>query len=40
MTDRTNIAVSDDIHERLRERKRKHETWNGFFERVLRESDG
>lgn len=39
MTDRKNIKVDEEIHERLAERKGKHETWNGFFDRVLRGMD-
>jgi len=32
---RRNIKVDPEIHERLKEHKKRMETWAGFFERVL-----
>lgn len=38
MTDRKNIKVDTEMHDRLREEKTQYETWNHFFDRLLREA--
>ena len=40
MTKRKNIKVEAEMYERLREEKTQYETWNAFFDRLLREADG
>jgi hypothetical protein len=35
MTDRKNIKVDPETFERLREKKGRYETWDGFFNRMV-----
>ena len=37
MTNRKNLKIAADTYDELREEKRKHETWDHFFNRLLRE---
>ena len=39
MTKRKNLKISEDTYDDLRDAKRTHETWNHFFNRLLRERD-
>jgi hypothetical protein len=39
MTDRKNLKIDPDTYDALRDAKRKHETWDYFLNRMLRERD-
>jgi len=38
MSDRKNIKIDAEMYDRLDKEKRKYETWNAFFDRVLEEA--
>ena len=38
MTKRKNLKINEDTYNELREEKRKMETWDSMFRRLLRES--
>lgn len=38
MTDRKNLKIDAPMYDRLREEKRQYETWNAFFDRLLRKN--
>jgi len=35
MSDRKNLKINEDTHEKLSQAKRDNETWDGFFNRLL-----
>jgi len=37
MSNRKNLKIDPDMYERLRDEKKKYETWNAFFDRLLEE---
>jgi len=37
MSDRKNLKIDESTYERLADRKRKFETWDGFLNRLLDE---
>jgi len=37
MTKRKNLKIAEDTYDDLSEEKRKHETWDHFLNRLLRE---
>lgn len=39
MSDRKNLKIDTETYGNLRDAKRTHETWNHFFNRLLRERD-
>jgi hypothetical protein len=40
MTNRKNLKIAEDTFDELREEKRDMETWDSFFRRLLRDTDG
>ena len=40
MTKRKNLKIDKEMYDRLREEKEQYETWNHFFDRLLREASG
>jgi predicted CopG family antitoxin len=38
MADRKNIKLDPDMYDRLRKAKHEYETWNHFFDRLLKEA--
>jgi hypothetical protein len=39
MTERKNLKIDVEMYDRLSEEKMQYETWNHFFDRLLREAD-
>jgi len=37
MTDRKNLKIDPEMYDRLRDEKKKYETWNAFFDRLVEE---
>jgi len=39
MSERKNLKVAVETYDKLRDEKRKHETWDHFFNRMIRETE-
>ena len=39
MSDRKNLKIDSEMYDRLQDEKTQYETWNHFFDRLLREAN-
>jgi predicted CopG family antitoxin len=39
MSNRKNIKIDESMYERLRNEKKKYETWNAVFDRLLNQTE-